>query len=881
MNTKLTITDTPKRFIFDSKSKAERDFWIRSLSRGLEEANLRLDFERPLDKPGPEETVRLSFPKALGEELVRIADSSDPLIYAFLLAGLNICLQQYTGSHSIVVGSPACLREGAGGQVINALPIVNDIDEQNSFHQFLLKVRDTLEDIYARQEYPLDRIVKDLGIEQPINKCALFDFVLLMTNIHAGMPEVDNDVTITITRATDSFAGEISYRSTLFRKATIERFARHYLAILQEAAKNVDSIIRDLQMLTAAERCQIVIEWNDTKGRDQNDECLHQLFEIQAAAAQDAIAVCYEYEQLTYKELNDRANQLAHYLREVGVGPDVPVGLYLTLSLEMFVGLLGILKAGGAYLPLDSTYPEERVTYMLRDAQVPVVLTQGRLLDQLSKHSPQHICLDSQWETIAKRDRSNPFGRVNSQNLAYVIYTSGSMGRPKGVLVEHQGVCNLIAAQIRAFDLGPDSRVLQFASLGFDASVSEIFTTLVAGGTLVLKHGDVMYSGASLAKVLSDEIITAVTLPPSTLANTPSEDIASLRTVIAAGESCSATMAARWSSRRTFINAYGPTEVTVCASMLRQEEPQTLPPSVGRPIANKHIYLLDNWLRLVAIGVKARLYVGGVGLARGYLNRPDLTAESFIPNPFSDDQGARLYDTGDLAYYVSDGDIMLVGRADRQVKIRGYRIELGEVEAALNQHPAIEEAVVVVNEDNSAGKRLIAYVVSHLSPTPTVTELRSYLAQSLAEYMIPSAFIMMDALPSNSNGKVNLEKLPIPGMDRPIINQVFVPPRTEMEAELAQIFSEVLRIETVGIHDNFFELGGHSLLAIQVVSRVRDKFQVELPVQVIFEAPTISELVIALVQNMVGQVPGTEVPKLLTEIEMLHDSNSWTFDEQN
>src|SRR5918992_3507675 len=485
---------------------------------------------------------------------------------------------------------------------------------------------------------------------------------------------------------------------------------------------------------------------------------------------------------------------MAHSLPALEVGPEVLVGVCLERSLELVVGLLGVLKAGGAYVPLDPSYPPERLAFMLEDAEVSVLLTQAHLEAGLPKTNAQVLCLDRQWETIAKEPQSNPLSAVTPENLAYVIYTSGSTGRAKGTLLPHRGLCNVSEAQVRTFGLGPGDRVLQFASFSFDASTFEIVMALRAGATLSLGRPESLLPGPALIRLLQDMAITLVTLPPSVLSRLPTEELPALRTITVAGEACSADLAVRWAEGHRFFNLYGPTEGTIWATTGEcLDDGHTLP--IGRPIANTQLYLLDHHLRPVPVGVPGELHLGGIGLARGYLQRPELTAEKFLPHPFSERPGERLYRTGDLARYLPDGNLEFLGRLDHQVKVRGFRIELGEIEACLGGHPGVREAVVVVREDHPGEKRLVAYVVGAEEPEA----LRGYLRAKLPEYMVPTAFMQLAALPLTPNGKVDRKALPAPER---VGAEGYEAPRTPTEECLAGIWGGGLRGGRGGGHDN-------------------------------------------------------------------------------
>ena len=518
-------------------------------------------------------------------------------------------------------------------------------------------------------------------------------------------------------------------------------------------------------------------------------------------------------------------------------------------SLEMLVGLLAVLKAGGAYLPLDPEYPPERIAFMIEDSQARAVLTQNPLLNRLPETAARTICLDADSAFFSLESGENLQVRAVPDNLAYVIYTSGSTGRPKGVLVAHRGVTNMIEASGKLFEVDSDSRILQAASLSFDASVLEIFMALLGGATLYLASHDTLASGTELGQLLRDNAISTIAITPSLLDTIPEREYPALHTIVLGGEASSAATAARWSRGRRLFNAYAPTEATVYATATQCAEGEARVLPLGWPISNMQIYLLDERLQPVPIGITGEIHVGGVGLARGYLNRPRLTAEQFVPDPFSRMPGARLYKTGDLARFNASGKIEFAGRADQQVKVRGFRIELGEIETVLSQHPGVREAVVVARENDSGGKRLIAYVVAREELPPTTSEMRDYLRRTLPEYMTPSSFVVLEALPLTATGKVDRNALPVPEQARPELAQVYVAPRTAVEEVLCGIFSEVLQIEPVGVRDSFFELGGHSLLATQIASRARAAFQVELPLRRLFEAPTVEQLAAAILND--------------------------------
>lgn len=870
-------TEKLKQPIFDSKLKAERDYWVEKLSGREKTPGLTTDFERPAWDSGVRETIRFDMPEELGRGLSKITKDSPLLVYTALLAALGVCLSRHTGSSHVVVGSPARAREGEA-QAPNALAMLCEVDDRESFKALLLRTREVVLESHARQSYPFDNLISDLGLEDAGDRCPLFDVALVVEGFHAELPAAaKHDITITLTGSPGALSGEVSFNPELFRRDTIERLAGHYVTLLGGALAGVETPVSELEMLTEGERRQIVHGWNQTKADSTAQLLVHELFEEQARRAPDAVALAFGDEQLTYKALNQRANRLAHRLRGMGVGPEVTVGVMLDRSVEQVVALLGVLKSGGAYLPLDPNYPAARLAFMLEDATASVLIVGSGMPDDLPPGDARIVRADAGQEEFAGRSDVNPQPLATDANAAYVIYTSGSTGRPKGVCVEHRGVSNLVEAQVRAFRIGDDSRVFQFASLSFDASVSEIFTALAAGATLDLGTAGATHTGRELARELREQGVTVVTLPPAVLATMPDEGLDSLRTLVSAGEACTPEIVRLWSPGRLFINAYGPTETTVCASMKVCCTQGRGAPTIGRPIQNTQAYVLDRGRRPLPVGVAGELCVGGRGLARGYVNRPELTAEKFTPHPF-DERGERLYRTDDLTRLLADGEIEFLGRIDRQVKVRGFRIETGEIEAVLRSHPAVKEAVVLVQGEATEQRRLVAYVLpvapEDSARAPTHGELRAFVQEQLPEYMMPSAFVLLEKLPLTPNGKIDVRALPDFDGQHPSLGGEFVEPRTPSERLVAGIWAEVLGVKRVGADDNFFELGGHSLLATQVVSRVRDIFRLEVPVGVVFESPTVAEFAGRLAEHGESQIDEAEAARILSDIEQLSDAEA-------
>ncbi|WP_445299249.1 amino acid adenylation domain-containing protein [Microcoleus sp.] len=687
----------------------------------------------------------LALPQTLSEDLAKLSHQEGVTLYMALLAAFKTLLYRYTGQTDIVVGTVTAGRNQPEiqqliGCFVNTVVLRTDLKDNPTFRQLLERVREVALGAFAYQDLPFEKLVEALQPERNLDQNPLFQVAFVLQPPMSGVDSMLNwsqldidtetaklDLALELQERPEGLVGRFEYSTDLFDADTIKRMFGHFQTLLEGIVANPEQKISELPLLTQFERQQLA-GWNNTQTDYPKDACIHDLFEEQVELTPDAIALVFEEQQLTYKELNQRANQLAHYLRNLGVGPEVLVGICVERSLKMVVGLLGILKAGGAYVPLDPAYPPERLVFMLEDAEVAVLLTQARLVEFLPKHQGGIVCLDTDWEIIERQSEENPRCSLTSENLAYVIYTSGSTGKPKGVLVAHSGLSNLATAQIHIFNVQPNSRVLQFASLSFDASIWEVVMALLAGATLVMGTRDSLLPGATLIQLLRDFAIATVTLPPSVLAVLPANELPALRTIIVAGEACSPDLIAKWSSGRRFFNAYGPTESTVCATIAECSDSSESPP-IGGPIANIQVYILDAQLQAVPIGIPGELYIGGAGLARGYLNRPELTAERFILNPFSNESGSRLYKTGDLARYLSDGNIEFLGRIDQQVKIRGFRIELGEIEAVLSQHPDVRESVVMKREDASGNQRLVAYIVSNFKPERT-----PFKSECLAEF---------------------------------------------------------------------------------------------------------------------------------------------------
>ena len=834
-------------------------YWRKQLGGNLPVLQLPTDRPRPRVQTFRGARYSFSLDSQLTKALQQLSQQEEVTLFMTLLAAFKTLLYRYTFQEDILVGSPIANRnrtetEQLIGFFINTLVLRTDFSGNPTFKELLKRIGQITWDAYEHQDLPFEKLVEELQPERDLSYSPLFQVKFMLQNapqenlklpgLTLSFIDLKNstaklDLSLDMSETASGLEGSFEYNTDLFDEATIARMADHFCSLLSGIVANPEQPIAQLPLLTAAEQQQILFKWNDTQTEYPENLCFHQLFEAQVEQTPNAVAVVFQDRQLTYEELNRRANQVAHYLQKLGVKPEFKVGLCVERSPEMIIGLLGILKAGGAYLPLDPTYPQERLEFMLSDSQVNILLTTHSLKSQLPQLPSKVICLDT--DDLTKESPTNLDSKVTVNNLAYLIYTSGSTGTPKGVLVTHEGLVNLTQDKIKTCQVKANNRILQFFSLSFDASIPEIVMALGSGAALYLGTQNDLLPGQGLLEFLRQHAITHVTLTPSALAVLPTTELPDLQMVLVGGEAPTPELISQWSKGRLFINAYGPTETTVNASMVECENGQGLLPTV-RPSANKQLYILDPNLQPVPIGVLGELHIAGVGLARGYLNRPQKTAETFIPNPFSHEPRSRLYKTGDLACYLSDGRIRLLGRLDHQVKIRGFRIELGEIEALLTQYPGIRESVVIAREDQPGDKRLVAYIVADSVHYLKISDLRHFIAEKLPKYAIPSAFVILDALPLNPNGKVDRFALPAPDITRPELESVFVAPGTATERTLAEIFAGVLEIEQVGIYDNFFELGGHSLLATKLVAQLLKTFKVEVTVVDLFEASTVAAL---------------------------------------
>ncbi len=862
--------------------------------------------ELPTDHPRPAvQTHRgarrsLALPESLTQALKELSRQEGTTLFMVLLGALQVLLSRYSGQEDIAIGTPIAGRtraetEGLIGFFVNTLVMRTDLSGDPSFRQVLSRVREVALEAYDHQDLPFEKLVEELQPERDLSRVPLSQVFFALQNMPQEDLKLPNlaleqqkvesgtvkfDLSFFMVEEEQGLKGRLVYNAGLFDDATIERMLGHLQTLLKGIVEDPDQHLSELPLLSEAERHQLLFERNDTATEYPRDRCVHELFEEQVERTPDAAAVVFEEHQLTYRELNRRANQLAHHLRALGVGPETLVGICLERGIDLVVALLATLKAGGAYVPLDPFYPLERLAFMLEDTDAPVLVTQGHMRERLPTFRGELVCLDEEREEITRCPDGHPQSRTTPDNLAYVIYTSGSTGRPKGVMVEHRNLTSVRSA----FQQNYPSRCLTWlstASFSFDVFSGDVLRSVCSGGRLVLCPTYLLTSPKELFRLIAREHIDALECTPSVLAelvqhlNGTGESLERLAYLIAGADAWQVSdfVAARTTCGPgvRIFNTYGVTEAAIDSTFFEGDVesigsgPQV---PIGRPIANTEVYVLDDHRNPVPIGVPGELYIGGAGVARGYLNRPELTAERFVPHPFSDRPGARLYHSGDLVRYRPDGNLEFLERMDEQVKIRGFRIELGEVEATLAEHPAVRRGVVVAREDKPGDKRLVAYyVVSERGQEPTTSELRAFMKAKVPEYMVPSAFVGLEAFPLTPNGKVDRRSLPAPGLSDIRAENVYAEPRTPAEEQLVEIWEEVLGLERVGIHDDFFELGGHSLLAVRVVTRLNRHFGVELPLRVLFEDPTIEGLALAVTQMQAEAE--IDIEQMLAQLERL------------
>jgi amino acid adenylation domain-containing protein len=858
------------RYVQGAHLEKELIYWERQLADAPALQELPVDRPRPTAQTFAGARQPLTLGRQLSEALQNLSRQENCTLFMTLLAAFQTLIARYTGRQDILVGSPIAHRtrpevEKLIGFFVNTLVLRGRITDNPPFRKFLRQIRGTTLDAYAHQQLPFEKLVEKLQPKRDQSYHPLFQVMFVLQNVAMPAPETAGlswrpfdvdigtakfDLTLELNETAEGLTGWFEYCTDLFDAATVARMAAHFQTLLEGIVANPDQRVSELPLISEAERNQLLVEWNDTAKPFPKEKCVHQLFEEQAARTPQATALIFQNQALTYRELNQRADQCAHRLRLLGVGPDVVVGLCVERSLEMVVALFGILKAGGAYLPMDPAYPRDRLIFMLEDARSPLLLTQRKLAPNFHTSQTRIVCLDTDDSGPAAKGKAAVPSALQSSHLVYVIYTSGSTGRPKGVALEHRNVVAFAHWAREVFSAQELAGVLFSTSICFDLSVFELFVPLSWGGTVILAENALQLPSLAAAEkvTLINTVPSAITellrvngIPPSAC------------TVNLAGEPLSQLLVNELYQKRSIKKVhdlYGPTEDTVYSTFaLRTPEG---PATIGRPLSNEHVYLLDPFLQPVPIGVPGELHIGGAGLARGYLHQPELTRQKFIPNPFQ--PGSRLYKTGDRVRYLPDGRIEFLGRIDHQVKVRGYRIELGEIETQLGKHPNLRQAVVIAGEDRSGDKRLVAYVVPKEQPAPEPNELRAFLQKKLPDYMVPSLFLALDELPQTPNGKIDRKALPDPDKSPAQSGKTYTAPRTTVETILTQIWCEVLDLPQVGIHSNFFELGGHSLRVTKVLARLREALQVDLPMRVLFEAPTVAALALVVEEALVEEI---------------------------
>ncbi len=835
-----------------------KNYWLNCLSGELPLLNLPTSLPRGSIKNYNCSSYNFVINKRLTGLLKKLAESENVSLDTLLLAAFKVLLYRYTNEKDILVG---LVLNQQISNFVNVVVSRNFITDNISFKKFLYQVNHTILEIRNYQDYPFALLVKELqpnsnSSHSPIcqasftfqtehqqeNISKLFEPAVTKQLINYGQLELEFDLSLEVIQLSELLQSSFKYNSNLLDETTVTQISRHFENLLESIVSNSEQSVAQLPFLSEREREKILVEWNATQTDYDVTRCLHQLIEAQVERTPDAIAVSFRGEHLTYRELNQRANQLAHYLQTLGVQPEVLVGICIERSLEMLVGLLGILKAGAAYLPLDPGYPLERLELILSDSQVPVLLTDNQ---KLFANDEQRKVVDLRRDqpNIATQSQDNPALGATPNNLAYVIYTSGSTGKPKGVAIPHNAVVNFLQSMQREPGITESDVLLAVTTVSFDIAALELYLPLITGAQVVLTTRELAIDGKLLKEFIDTVGATMMQATPASwrmLLAAGWSGSPQLK-ILCGGEGLTSDLAQQLLKKGSAVwNLYGPTETTIWSTVCRVDTTKlshALVP-IGRPIANTQIYILDSHLQPVPVGVLGELYIGGVGVARGYLNRPELSAERFISNPFSDSY--RLYRTGDVARYLDDGTIEYISRIDHQVKIRGFRIELGEIENALSTHPQVREAVVITRSAHTEDKQIVAYITTQ-QEQPTPESLRDFLKQKLPDYMVPTAFVRLEALPLTPSGKVNRRALPKPTASNFCQHHEFVAPRTNSEWKLAKIWSKILNIQQVGVKDNFFEIGGNSLSAIHLIASIEQQFGKELPLSAVLTNPTIED----------------------------------------
>lgn len=858
----------------------DQNYWLEKLAGDLVVTSLPLDHHRPLHTVTNKERLTFHLDEETEARLQKLTGNDESLLFVTFIMALNVCLFKYTGNEDIITGTTTYYSASMNRLLALRTRITSDL----TVKQLLIDIKDTLAEAYAHQKFSFERLIELLNVEHLPHRMPLFDLMVVLENTDNAdyVKRLKNDLTVSLA-IKDEITAAIDYNTELFRRESIEVLAEHLQEILRAASESPDQTISQLELLSPSRRKELVVEYNNSASEYPRDKTIVRLFAEQVEKTPAHIALEFQNESVTYRELDQRANQLANWLRGRGIKPGVPVGIYLEHSPETIVAVLGVLKAGGFYVPFDTAHPRARLDFMLADTGTPLVLTQERLREKLAGSEVEIISIDANWPAIALENATPPENEATPDDLAYVIYTSGSTGEPKGVEICNYSLVNYIWWAKDQYVRDETLAFALYSSLAFDLTVTSIYTPLITGNRIVIYRED---GGTSaIEKILKDNKAGVLKLTPSHLALVKIRDNSQsrIRRLIVGGEHFETELATAvlrsFGGNVEIINEYGPTEATVGCMIHRfdrSQDTQAFVP-VGKPAANSQIYVLDDDLNPVAENVLGEMYLAGDGLARGYLKRATLTAEKFVDNPFT--PGQRMYRTGDLARWLPQGIIEYAGRKDGQVKYHGHRVELNEIKRALNRHPQIRDSVIVIARDKTGNDAMIAYYVSRQELDSA--EIHTFLTDSIIEETIPNVFVHLRKLPLTLNGKLNLRGLPTLDEVKQRAQHAYVAPRNEIEEQLAEIWKQVFGVERVGIHDNFFELGGHSLIATQVIGRVRQMLHTELLARSVFEAPTIAELAVAIAKlEEQSRIDNTKIERridaqragdLLSQVDELSD----------
>lgn len=833
-------------------------YWKQKLAGKIPILNLPYDRLRPVVKSYDASSKKWLLPSQLVSKVKQICQQEKITLFMFFLTVFKILLFRYSQEEDILIGVPITGRkkvetEKLIGCFLNTLVLRTNLSNNPTARELLRQVKLACLEAYENQDLPFEKLIEELQPERNLSVSPLFQVMFNMLNtpefsskfesftpqnLHFQKEKIPFDLSLNVQEKNNQIKFRITYNIALFDSSTIERMINHFQNILERVVNNLEEKIAFLPFLSLKEKEKMLVQWNQTNSNDPKEKSVNQLFEKQVEKAPNSIALNFQDLSLTYQELNQKANQLAHYLNKLDIKAEDKIGICLPRSLEMIIAIIGVLKTGAAYIPIDPNLPQKRIKNIINDSKIKVLISQEYLLDKFSNYPHKIVLLDQQKSLIEKESTENPVNNIKPNDLAYIIYTSGSTGKPKGVCIEHRSLSAFASpARLQAYHVNSDSRVLLFGSFSFSTSLSEIFMTLLTGATLYIVPQEDLMPTWDFVNILKKHRITNLKTTPSFLTLMPTQDIPDLKVITIMGEPSKLKVLNLWNKNRILLNSYGATEVSVCSTVGRYKSDRDKA-SIGHQVSNTKLYILDKYLQPVPIGVPGEIHITGIGIARGYLNQEKLTKSKFIKNPFGE---GKLYKTGDLAYYLPNGDIVHLRRIDDQVKIRGFRIELGEIEANLAQHPDISQAIVIVKEKKSKEPYLLAYIVVNKNKKLNSLQLREYLTERLPNYMIPSSFVYLDSFPLTNNGKVDRQALPEASLDFHD-EDLFVAPRNAIEKTLSQIWEELLTINKVGINDNFFDLGGHSLLATQIVSRINQQFNLDLPLRYLFELPTIAQL---------------------------------------